>query len=84
MGDDGVPSNKGGTPELPFLRGDGGGKRTRRDARKQVAVVHHGLRPSLCGALVLVAIVATAMMAMMVMVITPAAATATQEVVLPM
>jgi len=49
-------------------------KQEHRHSRGQVVVVHRGLRPSLRGALVLVATVATAMMAMMAM------ATATREV----
>jgi len=50
---------------------------------EQVAVVRCGLWPSLRGALVLVATVATAMTAMRAIVIMPAVAEATREVALP-
>ena len=50
---------------------------------EQVAVVCCGLWPSLCGALVLVATVATAMMAIRAIVIMPAVVAATQEVAFP-
>jgi len=58
-------------------------ERKRGHSHGQVVAVRRGLRPSLRGALVLVATVATTTMAMMAMEIKAAAAAATREVALP-